>query len=156
MKPKKSSKGVSNCPFLFLEKKHQGKKLESAYSDKPQLAISGTNHTVTTPKGRVIHRKTRSKPIDFNQEYNNRGTGPRGPRRPICQITIQTTTGNDNRLGRRIGSTVNGYRQPKDARAPYRHNHQEEHIRPRTPKIDSRSRQPKQPTHLCREAARAR
>ena len=78
MKPKKNSKGVS-CPFFFLEKKHQRNKLESAYSDKPQLAISGTNHTVTTPNGRVIHRKMISKPIDFNQENTNRGIGPRGP-----------------------------------------------------------------------------
>ena len=77
MKPKKNSKGVS-CPFFFLEKKHQ-QNLESAYSDKPQLAISGTNHTVTSPNGRVIHRKMISKPIDFNQENTNRGIGPRGP-----------------------------------------------------------------------------
>ena len=63
MKPKKSAKGVSNYPFLFLEKKHQRNKFESAYSDKPQLAISGTSHTVTTPNGRVIHRKLISKPI---------------------------------------------------------------------------------------------
>ena len=80
MKPKKSAKGVSNCPFLFLEKKHQRKKFESAYSDKPQLAISGTSHTVTTPNGRVIHKKLISKPIaDFYQEPNSRGISPRGP-----------------------------------------------------------------------------
>ena len=79
MKPKKNSKGVS-CPFFFLEKKHQRNKLESAYSDKPQLAISGTNPTITTPNGRVIHRKMISKSvIDFNQENSNRGIGPRGP-----------------------------------------------------------------------------
>ena len=79
MKPKKNSKRVSNYPFSFLEKKHQRNKFESAYSDKPQLAISGTKHTVTTPNGRVIHRKLISKPIEtFNQEANNRGTVPRG------------------------------------------------------------------------------
>ena len=77
MKPKKSNKGVSNYPFLFVEKKHQRSKFESAYTDKPQ--ISGTNHTVKTPNGRIIHRKNISKPIDFKQEYSNRGTGPRGP-----------------------------------------------------------------------------
>ena len=49
MKPKKNTKGVSNYPYSFLEKKHQRNKFESAYSDKPQLAISGTKHTVTTP-----------------------------------------------------------------------------------------------------------
>ena len=46
MKPKKNTKGVSIYPFLFLEK-NQRNKIESAYSDKPQLAISSTNHTVT-------------------------------------------------------------------------------------------------------------
>ena len=65
--------------LLISRKKHQRNKLESAYSDKPQLAISGTNHTVTTPNGRVLHREMISIPIDFNQEYNNRGSGPRGP-----------------------------------------------------------------------------
>ena len=80
MKPKKSTKGVSNYLFLFLEEKHQRKKFESAYSDKPQLTISGTSHTVTTPNGRAIHKKLIGKPIaDFNQELNNSGIGPRGP-----------------------------------------------------------------------------
>ena len=55
---RKIAKGVSNYPFLFLEKKHQRSKLESAYSDKPQIAISGTKHTVTSPNGKIIHKKT--------------------------------------------------------------------------------------------------
>ena len=64
---------------MFRKETHQRNKFESAYSDKPQLAISGTNHTVTTPNGRVIHRKLINKPIEtYNQETNNRGTGPRG------------------------------------------------------------------------------
>ena len=81
MKPKKNDKGVSNYPFLFLEKKHQKSKFESAYMDKPNIAVSGTKHTVTTPNGRIIHKKCISKPLNnFNQDCNNnRGTGPRGP-----------------------------------------------------------------------------
>ena len=79
MKPKKSTKGVSNYSFLFSKKKNQRNKFESAYPDKPQLAILGTNHKVTTPNGRIIHRKVISKPIEiFHQGTNNRGTGPRG------------------------------------------------------------------------------
>ena len=58
MKSKKGAKGVSYYPFSFLEKKRQRNKFESAYSDKPQLAISGTSHTVTTPNRRVIKRRT--------------------------------------------------------------------------------------------------
>ena len=40
-----------------------------------------TNHTLTTPDGRIIHKKNISKPFaEFNQDCsNNRGTGPRGP-----------------------------------------------------------------------------
>ena len=52
MRPKKSTKGLGNYPFLFLEKKQQRNNFESAYSDKPQLATSGTNHTKTIPNGR--------------------------------------------------------------------------------------------------------
>ena len=81
MKPKKNDKGVSVYSFLFLEKKHQKSKFESAYMDKPNIAMSGTKHTVTTPNGRVIHKKRISKPLNnFNQDCNNnRGTGPKGP-----------------------------------------------------------------------------
>ena len=81
MKPKKNDKGVSNYPFLFLDIKHRKSKFESAYMDKPNIAVSGTKHTVTTPNGRVIHKKCISKPPhNFNQDCNNnRGTEPRGP-----------------------------------------------------------------------------
>ena len=80
IKLKKNDKGVSNYPFLFLEKKHQKSKFESAYMDKPNIAVSGTKHTVTTPNGRVIHKKGISKPLNnINQDCNNkRGTGPKG------------------------------------------------------------------------------
>ena len=49
--------------------------------DKPNIAVSGTKHTVTTPNGRIIHERCISKPLNnFNQDCNNnRGTGPRGP-----------------------------------------------------------------------------
>ena len=81
MKPKKNDNGDSNYPLLFLEKKHQKSKFESAYMEKPNIAVSGTKHTVTTPNGRVIHKKCISKPLNnFNQDCNNnRGTRPRGP-----------------------------------------------------------------------------
>ena len=83
MKTKKNDKRVSNYPFFFLEKKHQKAKVESVYTDKPTLAISRTNHTVTTTNGRIIHKKNISKPnTEFDQDCNNnnnRGTAPRGP-----------------------------------------------------------------------------
>ena len=48
MKQKKGTKGVSNYQFTFFEKKKTKPKFDSAYSDKPQIATSGTKHTVTT------------------------------------------------------------------------------------------------------------
>ena len=73
--PLKPNKSVSNYSFLFL-----AMKFESAYFDKPQIAISGTKHTLTTPNGNIIHRKTpMSTPItDCVHENSNRGNGPRG------------------------------------------------------------------------------
>ena len=41
MKTRKNDKGVSNQPFLFLKKKHQKSKFESAYSNKPNIAYFG-------------------------------------------------------------------------------------------------------------------
>ena len=50
------------------------------FRKKTQLAISGTNHTVTTADNKIIHRKNISKAVsEITQEPNNRGTGPRGP-----------------------------------------------------------------------------
>ena len=83
MKQKKGVKGVSYYPFLFHEKKITKPKFGSAYSEKTQLAISGTNQTVTTADSRFLHRKNMSKPISENaQEPNNRGTGPRFTKSP--------------------------------------------------------------------------
>ena len=49
--------------------------------DKLNIAVSGTKHTVTTPNGRVLHKKCISKPLNnSNQDCNNnRGTGQREP-----------------------------------------------------------------------------
>ena len=79
MKQKKVSKGLSNYPFQFLEKKVNKRKLDSAYSDKLQTAISCTKHSVTTADNKILHRKHIRKPIsEFSQEQINRGTGLRG------------------------------------------------------------------------------
>ena len=87
MKTKKGAKGVSKYPFLFLEKKINKPKFESVYSDKTQIAISGTKHTITTSDNKILHGKHISKPIsEIVQENNtNRGTGPRGPDGPFTK-----------------------------------------------------------------------
>ena len=80
MKQKKGGKGVSTYPFLFHQQKVIKPKMDSAYSDENQVALSGTYHTVTTADNRILHRKHISKPIsEITQEPNNRRTGPRGP-----------------------------------------------------------------------------
>ena len=56
MKPKKNANGVSSYPFLFLEKNINVVNLK-VHTPVNQLAISGTKHTVTTPYGKILHRK---------------------------------------------------------------------------------------------------
>ena len=62
MKPKKTLQELVAILSYFL-KKQQRSKFESGWSDKPQLAISGTKHTVTTPSGKRVHRKTLVNPL---------------------------------------------------------------------------------------------
>ena len=77
MKQRKGTKGVSNHPFIFFEKNLP--RFVGAYSDQPQIAISGTKHTITISENRVLHRKHISKPFsELSQEHNNRRTVPRG------------------------------------------------------------------------------
>ena len=80
MKQKKGAKGVSNYSFLFLDKKINKPKCDSAYSDKTQIAVLGTKHTITTSDNKTLHRKHICKPVSEGvQENNNRGTGPGRP-----------------------------------------------------------------------------
>ena len=84
MKQKKGAKGVSNYLFLFhkffTNTTGFTKIWQCLFGKKTQLAISGTNYTVTTADNKILHRKNISKPVsEITQEPNNRGTGPRGP-----------------------------------------------------------------------------
>ena len=63
---KKNSVGIN--PFQFFEKNHSKKSLEGRFQKKLQTAVSGTEHTVTTDTGKVIHRKFISGPIVFQKE----------------------------------------------------------------------------------------
>ena len=54
-----------NYPYSFLEKNYKQKSLGSRFSEKIPTAVSGTNHTVTTDKNKVIHRKPISNPLPF-------------------------------------------------------------------------------------------
>ena len=79
--PRKLKEDVSNkFPYLFLEKKQNKEKFESAYENKPQTAVAGTKHTITTDKNEIIHRKWISKPLNpiFQNPLSRRGENPRG------------------------------------------------------------------------------
>ena len=79
--PRKLKEDVSNkFPYLFLEKKQSKEKFESAYENKPQTAVAGTKHTITTDKNKITHRKRISKPLNpiFQNPLSRRGENPRG------------------------------------------------------------------------------
>ena len=59
----KTKNSVSEYPFNFFETNHNRKSLEGRFEKKLQTAISGTEHTVTTVTGKVLHRKLISDPI---------------------------------------------------------------------------------------------
>ena len=76
MKAARKLKDVSNkIPYLFLEKKQNKEKVESAYENKPQTAVAGTKHTIITDKNKIIHRKRISKPLNpiFQNPFSRRG-----------------------------------------------------------------------------------
>ena len=73
---------VSNkFQYQFLEKKKQNEnRFESNYEIKPQTAIAGTKHTITTGTNKVIHRKLNSNPLpnSFQNPISRRGENRRG------------------------------------------------------------------------------
>ena len=78
--PRKLKEDVSNkFPYLFLEKKQNKGTFESAYENKPQTVVAGTNHTITTDENKIIHRKRISKPLNpkFQNPLSRRGENPR-------------------------------------------------------------------------------
>ena len=113
MKQKKGAKGVSKYPFLFHEKKTKPKSVV-LIRKKTQLAILGTNQTVTTTDNKIIHRKNISKPVsEITQEPEQQRNWATWTERPIHKVTrnLQHT-----RFGQRIGRhgtgiTGSGYPQ---------------------------------------------
>ena len=60
-----SNEKNTNYPFTFFEKAHTKCSLGSKFKNKPLIAVSGTKHTVTTDKNKILHRKLISNPIPF-------------------------------------------------------------------------------------------
>ena len=74
-KPKKKN-SVSEYPFKFVEKNHNRKSLDGKFQKKIQIAVSGTDHTVTTESAKLIHRKHISGPIVFQTEKKDKERAP--------------------------------------------------------------------------------
>ena len=58
-----------------LKKKQNQNKFEIEYQTKPQTAVAGTKHTITTDTNKIIHRKLVSKPLpnSFQNLLSRRG-----------------------------------------------------------------------------------
>ena len=67
-KQPKKKHSVSEYPFKFVEKNYNRKSLEGKFQKKIQTAVRGTEHTVTTESGRIIHRKHITGLIVFQTE----------------------------------------------------------------------------------------
>ena len=52
-----------NYPFKFYEKNYKKNSLDSKFKNKIQTTVSATEHTITTDKNNVIHRKLISNPL---------------------------------------------------------------------------------------------
>ena len=63
-------------PFKFLEKRHNRKSLEGIFQSKTQTAISGTENTVKTDTGRIIHQKFISGPLFQSEKRHPRESAP--------------------------------------------------------------------------------
>ena len=85
-------------PFKFYEKNYKKRSLDSKFKNKMQTAISGTDHTVTTNKNEVIHRKLISNPLPFQQTINApaKRITTRQNEQPFCSKTLDTTTAGGN------------------------------------------------------------
>ena len=66
--PKKKNSVSKYPPFKLVEKHYNRKSPEGKFQKKIQTAVSGTELTVTTESGKVIHRKHISEPILFHTE----------------------------------------------------------------------------------------
>ena len=72
--PKKRSS--VRYPFKFLEKRHNRKSLEGRFQSKIQTAVSGTENTVKTDTGKIIHRKFISDPLFQSEKRHRRESAP--------------------------------------------------------------------------------
>ena len=76
-----------------ISRKKNKNKFESNYDTKPQTAIAGTKHSITTDTNKVIHQKLNSKALQssFQNPLSRRGKNRRGPDGKFAQKALQQT-----------------------------------------------------------------
>ena len=72
--PKKRSS--VRYPFKFLEKRHNRKSLKGRFQSKIQTAVSGTENSVKTDTGKIIHQKFISDPLFQSEKRHRRESAP--------------------------------------------------------------------------------
>ena len=83
----------TNYPFYFFEKTQTKCSLGSKFKNKLLIAVSGTKHTITTDKNKILHRKLISNPIPFQatttptKRINTRLTAT--AEKPTCSKTVE-------------------------------------------------------------------
>ena len=85
-------------PFKFYEKNYKKGSPESKFKNRTQTAISGTEHTVTTSKNKIIHRKLISNPLPFQQTITvpTKRISTQQNDQPTCSKTLDTTIAGGN------------------------------------------------------------
>ena len=90
--PRKLKSDVStNLPYKFLEKKKQNKnKFESEYLTKPQTAVAGTKHTITTDTNKIRRWKFLGEPLpnSFQNSLSRWGKNKRGMNGRFIQMSL--------------------------------------------------------------------
>ena len=96
--PRRLKKDVGEkIPYLSLEKNVNKNKFETAYDTKPQVAITGTKHTITIDTNKVLHRKRASKFFSntFQNQLSRRSENPRGPHRRSSPMRLDQSNQSD-------------------------------------------------------------
>ena len=74
--PKEKKRSSVRYPFKFFKKRHNRKSLEGRFQPKIQTAIRGTENTVKTDTGKIIHRKFISGLLFQSEKRHRRESAP--------------------------------------------------------------------------------
>ena len=84
--------------FKFYELIFKKGSLESKFKNRTETAVSGTVHTVTSSKNKIVHRKLISNQLPFQQTVTapTKRISTRQNDQPTCSKTLDTTTAGGN------------------------------------------------------------